>query len=109
MEQDHAEDVAAAAEWGGKALAASRQGGRTAGRGRAADADRFDNLAKVALGRQMQSEKEARRRSRRSPRRREVVDKLRSGLDRMRTKLTELQAKRDELVARPRPRRRRTR
>ncbi len=60
MEQDHAEDVAAAAEWGGKAAAASRKADELRAAGGTAEADRFDNLAKIALGRQLQSEKEAR-------------------------------------------------
>ncbi|GGR28713.1 PspA/IM30 family protein [Streptomyces roseolus] len=100
MEQDHAEDVAAAAEWGGKALAASRKADELRTGGRAAEADRFDNLAKVALGRQLQSEKEARTAEPTIAAQTEVVAKLTSGLDRMRAKLSELRAKRDELVAR---------
>ncbi|MEU2548884.1 PspA/IM30 family protein [Streptomyces roseolus] len=100
MEQDHAEDVAAAAEWGGKALAASRKADELRTGGRPAEADRFDNLAKVALGRQLQSEKEARTAEPTIAAQTEVVAKLTSGLDRMRAKLTELRAKRDELVAR---------
>ncbi|MFB7342363.1 PspA/IM30 family protein [Streptomyces hydrogenans] len=100
MEQDHAEDVAAAAEWGGKALAASRKADELRTGGQAAEADRFDNLAKVALGRQLQSEKEARTAEPTIAAQTEVVRKLTSGLDQMKAKLVELQAKRDELVAR---------
>ncbi|MFB8043650.1 PspA/IM30 family protein [Streptomyces hydrogenans] len=100
MEQDHAEDVAAAAEWGGKAMAASRKADELRTGGQAAEADRFDNLAKVALGRQLQSEKEARTAEPTITAQTEVVRKLTSGLDRMKAKLVELQAKRDELVAR---------
>ncbi|MFC7792574.1 PspA/IM30 family protein [Streptomyces cinereoruber] len=100
MEQDHREDVEAAKEWGSKALAASRKADELRGGGRAAEADRFDNLAKVALGRQLQSEKEARTAEPTIAAQTEVVEKLRTGLDRMKAKLAELQAKRDELVAR---------
>ncbi len=100
MEQDHAEDVAAAAEWGGKALAASRKADELRTGGQAAEADRFDNLAKVALGRQLQSEKEARTAEPTIAAQTEVVSKLTSGLDQMKAKLVELRAKRDELVAR---------
>ncbi|MFB7276687.1 PspA/IM30 family protein [Streptomyces hydrogenans] len=100
MEQDHAEDIAAAAEWGGKALAASRKADELRTGGQAAEADRFDNLAKVALGRQLQSEKEARTAEPTIAAQTEVVRKLTSGLDQMKAKLVELQAKRDELVAR---------
>ncbi|WP_406061801.1 PspA/IM30 family protein [Streptomyces sp. NBC_01077] len=100
MEQDHQEDVEAAKEWGGKALAASRKGDELRSGGQASEADRFDNLAKVALGRQLQSEKEARTAEPTISAQTEVVSKLRTGLDQMKGKLGELQAKRDELVAR---------
>lgn len=100
LEADHKEDVEAAAEWGGKALAASRKADQLRAAGSATDADRFDNLAKVALGRQLQAEKEAQTAEPTIAAQTQVVDKLRSGLDSMRNKLTELQAKRDELVAR---------
>ncbi|MEV6201667.1 PspA/IM30 family protein [Streptomyces sp. NPDC051771] len=102
MEQDHAEDVAAAAEWGGKALAASRKADGLRTGGQTAEADRFDNLAKVALGRQLQSEKEARTAEPTIAAQTEVVTKLTSGLDQMKAKLVELRSKRDELVARAR-------
>ncbi|MEU6879685.1 PspA/IM30 family protein [Streptomyces sp. NPDC046712] len=100
MEQDHQEDVDAAREWGEKALAASRKADGLRAGGQTAEADRFDNLAKVALGRQLQSEKEAKTVEPTIASQTEVVEKLKSGLDRMRTKLNELRAKRDELVAR---------
>ncbi|MFE7598139.1 PspA/IM30 family protein [Streptomyces sp. NPDC057494] len=100
MEQDHQEDVDAAKEWGGKALAASRKADELRAGGQTAEADRFDNLAKVALGRQLQSEKEARTAEPTIAAQTEVVQKLRTGLDQMKAKLGELRAKRDELVAR---------
>ncbi|WP_328396926.1 PspA/IM30 family protein [Streptomyces sp. NBC_00390] len=100
MEQDHKEDVEAAEEWGQKALAASRKADELRAAGRSADADRFDGLAKVALGRQLQSENEAKTAEPTIASQTQVVDKLKSGLDQMKSKLTELQSKRDELVAR---------
>ncbi|MFE4262661.1 PspA/IM30 family protein [Streptomyces sp. NPDC056883] len=100
LEADYKEDVDAAAEWGGKALAASKKADELRASGSAADADKFDNLAKVALGRQMQSEKEAKTAAPTIAAQTEVVDKLKAGLDSMKTKLTELTAKRDELVSR---------
>ncbi|MFB7450330.1 PspA/IM30 family protein [Streptomyces sp. NPDC056194] len=102
MEQDHQEDVDAAKEWGGKALAASRKADELRAGGQTAEADRFDNLAKVALGRQLQSEKEAKTAEPTIAAQTEVVAKLRTGLDQMKAKLGELKAKRDELVARAR-------
>ncbi|MEU2230291.1 PspA/IM30 family protein [Streptomyces vietnamensis] len=100
MEQDHQEDVDAAKEWGGKALAASRKADELRAGGQTAEADRFDNLAKVALGRQLQSEKEAKTAEPTIAAQTEVVQKLRTGLDQMKAKLGELKARRDELVAR---------
>ncbi|MFJ8016461.1 PspA/IM30 family protein [Streptomyces sp. NPDC096339] len=102
LEADHKEDVEAAAEWGTKALAASKKADELRAGGSAADADKFDNLAKVALGRQIQSEKEAKTAEPTIAAQTEVVDKLKAGLDSMKNKLTELRAKRDELVARSR-------
>ncbi|MFJ4710850.1 PspA/IM30 family protein [Streptomyces sp. NPDC088785] len=100
LEQDHQEDVDAAAEWGGKALAASKKADELRAAGTAAEADRFDNLAKVALGRQLQSEKEAKDAEPTIAAQTEVVGRLRSGLDQMGARLTELRSRRDQLVAR---------
>lgn len=100
MEQDHREDVDAAREWGHKALAASKKADELRASGSAAEADTFDNLAKVALGRQLQSEQEAKTAEPTIASQTVVVDKLKSGLDQMKTKLTGLKSKRDELVAR---------
>ena len=100
MEQDHKEDVDAAADWGRKALAASQKADQLRTTGNAADADKFDNLAKVALGKQLQSEQEARAAEPTIASQNEVVEKLKVGLDGMRQKLDQLTAKRNELVAR---------
>ena len=100
LEQDHAEDVAAAADWERKALAASSKADEFRAAGKAADADKFDNLAKVAIGKQLQSEKEARASEPTIASQTEVVEKLKTGLEGMRQKLSELTSKRDELVAR---------
>lgn len=100
MEQDHAEDIAAAADWGRKALAASAKGDELRAAGNAADADKFDNLAKMALGKQLAAENEAKVVEPTIASQTTVVDQLKKGLDGMRAKLTELTSKRDELVAR---------
>ncbi|MFE2747651.1 PspA/IM30 family protein [Streptomyces scopuliridis] len=100
LEQDRTEDVAAGREWGEKALAASRKADELRAAGRTEEADKFDNLAKVALERQLQSEKEAKTAEPAIASQTEVVDKLKTGLERMKVKLNELKAKRDELVAR---------
>ncbi|MER5770691.1 PspA/IM30 family protein [Streptomyces sp. NPDC001985] len=102
MEQDHEEDAAAAREWGGKALAASRKADELRVAGQGAEADRFDHLARIALQRQLQSEREARTAEPVIASQSEIVSELRTGLDRMKAKLGQLGAKRDELVARSR-------
>ncbi|MFJ4838703.1 PspA/IM30 family protein [Streptomyces sp. NPDC088746] len=100
LEEDHREDVDSAREWGQKALAASRKADELRAAGAGVDADKFDNLAKVALGRQLQSEQEAKTAEPTIASQTVVVDKLKSGLDQMKNKLTQLKSKRDELVAR---------
>jgi phage shock protein A len=102
MEQDRAEDVSAAAEWGGKAVAVSRKADELRATGGAAEADRFDNLARIALGRQLRSEKEATAAEPVIASQHKVADRLRAGLDGMKERLRQLQARRDELVVRSR-------
>lgn len=100
LEDDHGQDVEAATEWGSKALAASRKADELRTAGNTADADKFDNLAKVALGRQIASEGEAKAAEPQIAAQTEVVDKLKTGLNQMKDKLEQLKSKRSELVAR---------
>ncbi|MFT4122848.1 MAG: PspA/IM30 family protein [Microbacteriaceae bacterium] len=100
LEQDHAEDVQAAQDWGRKALAASAKADELRAAGNAADADKFDNLAKIAIGKQLGFEKEARDAEPTIASQNEVVGKLKAGLEAMKGKLEELKSKRSELVAR---------
>jgi phage shock protein A len=100
LEDDHKEDLDAAAEWGDKALAASRQADTFRASGNSADADKFDNLAKVALQRQIQSENEAKQAEPQIASQTVIVDKLKSGLNGMKDKLEQLKSKRSELIAR---------
>jgi len=100
LEDDHREDVQAAGEWGRKALAASRKADELRTAGNTVDADKFDNLAKVALGRQLQSEKEAKDAEPQIASQTAVVEQLKTGLNTMKTKLGQLTAKRSELIAR---------
>ena len=99
-EQDYREDVENASDWGRKALAASSKADELRTQGNTVDADKFDNLAKVALTRQMASENEAKAAQPTIASQTQVVDQLKKGLDSMRGKLVELTAKRDELIAR---------
>ena len=100
LEKDHAEDVQTAQEWGTKALAASNKADEFRAAGDVANADKFDNLAKIALTKQIASEKEAKDAEPMIQSQEEVVAKLKTGLDQMRAKLDELKNKRDQLIAR---------
>ena len=100
LEQDHAEDLRDADEWGSKALAASNKADEFRAPGDTANADKFDNLAKIALGKQMQAEREAKAAEPQIASQTQVVEQLKDGLTKMRAKLDELKSKRDELNAR---------
>ena len=99
-ESDHAEDVAAAKEWGTKALAASQRADALRAGGQPNEADRFDQLAKVALTKQISFEGEAKTAAPLIASQGETVEKLKVGLVQMRVKLDELKVRRDQLVAR---------
>lgn len=100
LEEDYAEDQREAEEWGNKALAASNKADEFRSTGDTVNADKFDNLAKIALQRQMQAENEAAAVKPQIDSQTQVVEKLKDGLNKMNEKLRELSAKRDELVAR---------
>lgn len=102
MERDHDEDVKAAQDWERKAVAASQRADQARSEGQAGEADRFDNLARVAIERQIQSSEEATSVEPSIQSQNQVVGQLKTGLDTMRGKLTELKSKRDQLVARSR-------
>jgi phage shock protein A len=99
-EADHAEDVAAVKEWGSKALAASQKADSLRASGQPAEADKFDQLAKIALSKQIGFETEAKQAAPMIASQNETVEKLKTGLIGMKAKLGELQTKRDQLVAR---------
>lgn len=100
IEDDYREDEAAAAEWGQKALAASTKADEFRSGGDSPNADKFDNLAKVALGKQIAAEGEMKAAKPNIDAQREVVEKLKGGLTSMQQKLEEMKGKRNELVAR---------
>ena len=99
-EKDHAEDVAAAEDWGRKAQAASAKADQLRAAGDTAGADKWDNLAKVAIGKQIQFEGEAKESAPMIASQTEVVEKLKAGLNQMKEKLSDLKVRRDQLVAR---------
>lgn len=102
-EADHKEDVAASKEWGAKAIAASQKADALRSSGDAeeiAKADKFDQLAKVAIGKQIAAENDAKAAAPSIASQGETVEKLKTGLVQMRSRLDQLHTKRDQLVAR---------
>jgi phage shock protein A len=100
IEDDHSEAVQAATEWGGKASAASRKADQLRAAGQTADADRFDDLAKTALRRQVSFEGTATTLQTQITQQTQLTDQLKDGLNKLRIKREELVQKRDELVSR---------
>ena len=100
LEDDNREARNAAQEWGDKAAAASRRADEVRAAGQTAEADRFDNLAKLALQRQLGYEQQVRTFEPQIAQQTELVDQLKDGLNKIRAKREELVQKRDELVSR---------
>lgn len=99
-ERDREEDSKAVAEWGRKGEAASSKADELRAGGDTAQADKFDNLAKMALTKQMQFEDEIKTADPMIASQTQVVEKLKSGLNDMKLKLDQLKSRRDQLVAR---------
>ena len=99
-EKDYEEDVKAAADWGQKAAAASAKGDSRRAAGDEAGAKKWDDLAKVALGKQIQFENEIKAEEPSLQAQRDVAERLKRGLAQMKDKLAELKTRRDQLIAR---------
>jgi phage shock protein A len=102
IQDDYNEDMENARSWGNKALAASKKADEYRNAGDMVDAQKFDNLAKVAIQRQIAAENEAKGAEPTIASQTEIVDKLKTGLNQMKGKLGELTSKRDQLIARAR-------
>jgi phage shock protein A len=100
VQDDCAEAQSAAADWGAKAAAASKKADELRAAGSTSDADRFDSLAKLALGRQISFENQVKTFQTQIDQQSALVDQLKDGLNKMRVRRDELSQKRDELVAR---------
>jgi phage shock protein A len=100
IEDDQAEDAKAAQQWGKKAEAASKKADELRTAGNASEADKFDDLARVALERQMTAENDVVTVQHTIDAQNESVEKLKTGLSQMKIKLSDLQHKRNSLVAR---------
>ena len=100
VEDDAREARSASAEWLDKAKAASRRADELRAGGNTAEADRFDELARIALRRQVSFEGTATSLETQAAAQTELADKLKDGLNKLRTKREDLVNKRDELVSR---------
>ncbi|WP_099332303.1 PspA/IM30 family protein [Actinomyces minihominis] len=100
QEKDLETDRKAAVEWGSKALAASNKADVARATGNAAEADKWDNLAKVAIGKQISFEEQAKVMEPSIIAQNQTVEQLKTGLNEMKTRLSDLKVKRDQLVAR---------
>lgn len=100
IEDDAREARSASAEWLDKAKAASRRADQLRAEGNATEADRFDELAKIALRRQLSFEGQATTLETQVTAQTELAAKLKDGLNKLRVKREELVQKRDELVSR---------
>jgi phage shock protein A len=100
LEDDAREARAASAEWLDKARAASRRADELRAGGNTAEADRFDELAKIALRRQVSFEGTATSLETQVAAQTDLANKLKDGLNKLRAKREELVNKRDELVSR---------
>src|SRR4029453_12921351 len=90
----------ASSDWGDKAAAASRRAEQLRSEGNTTEADRFDELAKIALRRQISYEGQASTLETQAAQQAELAEKLKDGLNKLRTKREDLVQKRDELVSR---------
>jgi len=100
LEDDVREARETQQEWGAKAVAASRRADTLRAQGNAAEADRFDGLAKIALTRQISFEEQVGTFDTQITQQQALVDQLKAGLNKLRTRREELVQKRDELVSR---------
>jgi phage shock protein A len=100
VEDDAREAREAVIEWGGKAGAASRRADELRAAGNTSEADRFDDLAKIALRRQIGYESQANALETQAASQAELAEKLKDGLNKLRARREELVQKRDELVSR---------
>lgn len=101
-EDDQAKAVDEVKSWGSKALAASNKAEEFSAAGDVTNAQKFNQLATVAIQRQMAAETKVKNLAPSIASQREVVAKLKDGLNTMGKKRIELVGKRDELVARAR-------
>lgn len=100
LEDDQHEAKAAVDEWGQKAIVASKKADELRAASKAAEAERFDDLAKIALRRQVSYERQSKTLEQQVTQQTELTENLKSGLIQLKAKREELVQKRNELVSR---------
>jgi phage shock protein A len=95
---DQQEDTWAVAAWGRKAEAASQDADELRAAGAAAEADRFDRLARAALRRQLIAENDVEIDQHIITAQHESIEKLSSGVGQMRSRLSGLKHRQDALA-----------
>lgn len=100
LEDDYREAQQAQEEWGNKARAAARKADEERAAGNTAEAERFEELAKIAIRRQISFENQVKTFETQIAQQTELTDRLKDGLNKLRAKREELVQKRDELVSR---------
>ncbi len=100
LEDDHREAQQAQTEWGDKARAASRKADEMRAAGNTVEADRFTELAKIAIRRQISFEQQVTTFQTQIEQQTGLTEQLKDGLNKLRLKREELVQKRDELVSR---------
>lgn len=100
LEDDQREAQQAQQEWADKARAAAAKAEESRAAGNTAEADRFDELAKIAIRRQISFENQVSTFTTQIAQQTALTDQLKDGLDKLRVKREELVQKRDELVSR---------
>ena len=100
LEDDHREAQSAQEEWGSKARAAARKADEARSAGNAEEANRFDELAKIAIRRQISFENSVKTFEGQIQQQTQLTEQLKDGLNKLRVKREELVQKRDELVSR---------
>lgn len=99
-EKDLEADLAAASEWGQKAAAASNKAEEYRAAGDEVGAKKWDDLAKVAIGKQITFEEQTKTAQPLIESQRIQVEQLKDGLNKMKERLADLKIKRDQLAAR---------
>ena len=100
LEDDLREARDAEHEWGNKAAAAARKAEELRGQGNTNEAGRFDELAKIALRRQISFEGQINTMQSQVAQQTDLTNKLKDGLNKLRARREDLVQKRDELVSR---------